>query len=443
MHLKPNVSHEDKTILTLIFISIVGYFSAYLFNLVLAHYLTPVRLGECNLAIRTLDILASLTLLGTNISSRRFLSRFLTRYDEQALQAYIKWNIQLLTASFIICLALAFTSYFVMHALHIWHIKDIKTYHMAIYMLWVAPLAALFLLLNSYLLCADYVIMSNLLQNLKIIFYILFFLIITLFAAPNFHALSVSSIFFMSFFVLVFIEFKFITRYTPALFNVIIQAVFYNQQVENPKDWLTVSLRMVMNNLLYLFLVTIDLILVQFISPNKASVGLYAVALTIVSAIMIIPKNIQGALKAHISVLLEGRQGHAQLQKKINLLNRYTLGIILLISGVILMFSNQLLSHFGHIYLQAEQTLVILTVAYMIAGFSQSATTLITYSGQEKLLLKISILEIIVLIVSGIIMTYLYDITGTAIATLLAMLFKACIFHTQAYRKVGIITFAI
>jgi O-antigen/teichoic acid export membrane protein len=441
--LKRFFSANDKTIITLMFFSIVGYVLLYVFNLVLAHYLNPVRLGECNLAIRVLDILASVALLGTNVSSRRFLSRFIHAYDEQNLKLFIKWNMHLISYSFIFCIALALCSYIVMHGLHIWQFKHIKTYHMAIYMLWVAPLAALFLLLNSYLLCANQIIFANSLSNMKVVFYILFFLLLSFVAAPDYASLTVSSIFFLSFLILIFIEFQFITRFTPILFKQIVQAMLLKGEQPIKQDWLTVSLRMAMNNILYLFLTTLDLILIQFISVNKASVGLYAVALTIVSVILIIPKAIQTTLKSEIGPLIESKSGRAKLQSKIKKLNRYTVGMILLISSVIILFSNQLLLHFGAVYLQAKPALIILVIATVVGAYSQSATSLITYSGQEKLLLKMSGLEIVVLILLGVPLTFFEDFTGTAIATLLAMLFKACIFHVEAYRKLGINTLAL
>lgn len=431
--------HQDTTSFYLILFSLLGYIATYVFNLVLAHELNPIRLGECNLALRILDILATLSLLGTNVASKRFLAKFLSKTDNFNIRDFIQWNLKLVIKAFILCVIVAIGSYVILHVLHLWGLHNIKTYHMSIYMLWISPLAALFLLLNSYLLCANQVILSNLLSNLRTILLIIFFLIMSLFLDLNEYSINIISVFFLSFIILLLMEMICINLYYPQLL-LHLKSAFTLSTNQVHEEWLNVSLRMGINSILFLILTASDLFIIQIVDPNKSDVGYYAVCLTIASVIFIIPKNLQSVLKPLVSSLTDHPDGLNKLQDKIKSINRYSFWIILILSLGIIMFSDSLLLHFGEAYLQAKPCLILLAIAFMIAGYSQAATTVIAFSGHESLLLKISIYEILVLIILGIPLTYLFSINGTAIATLGAMVFKAGIFHHQSYHRLNLNT---
>ena len=445
MQVNPFISYLDKnkTILSLFVLSIIGYLLTYLFSVVLSHYLNAIRFGEFNIALRVLNLLTSLALLGTNMASRKFVSQFLRKHDKKNLVLYITWNIHLIRMSFACCLLFALISYVMMNMLHIWHIKDIKTYHMAIYMLWIAPLASLLTLFESYLLCANHPILSNILYKIRPLSYIFFFLLTIVFYDVTVNSRVMVLPLFLSFFCLLIIEIIIITRKIPVIFNGLVTSFMGKNNAPPHENWLPASLRLTANNLLFLVITTIDLLLVQFICPNKEAVGQYAVVLTIASVIFVVPQNLYANIKANVSQLIETSSGRLQLQNKIKQPNRYALMVILLVGSAIFYYSNTLLGHFGPIYIQAKRPLLIATIGFMVAGFSQAATSIIAYSGYEKLLLQISIIECGLLLMLGIILTYFLGITGTAIASSAVMIFKSFVFHIESYRKFGIKTFYI
>ena len=110
---------------------------------------------------------------------------------------------------------------------------------------------------------------------------------------------------------------------------------------------------------------------------------------------------------------------------------------------MLIVFSKTFLGHFGLFYQQAQSVLLILTVGFSIGASVQPATAIIAYSGNEAVLLKISVTELTLIIVLGIIGTYFWGYVGTAIATAFTIIVKALAFHIAAYRKVGIKTFII
>jgi O-antigen/teichoic acid export membrane protein len=200
---------------------------------------------------------------------------------------------------------------------------------------------------------------------------------------------------------------------------------------------------MAVNNLLYLVICTSDLMIVQFVSPNKSDVGLYAVTLIIASAVLVIPQNLYAPLKTKVSHLVDSAEGKQKLVLELKRLNRFALFFICLVGIGILIFSQQLLHHFGTVYLQANHALIILTVGFMAAAYAPAASTLIAYSGNEKLLLDISLIELGLIILLGIVLTYFWGYTGTALATSLTFFSKTLIFHIETYRRLGIASFLL
>lgn len=432
---------KHKTVYFLMIMSIIGYLSKYGFSLLLSHHLTPRRFGEFSISIRILGILTTLALLGTNISARRFLARFLQINDLNSAQIYLQWNMRLIYRSFFLCFFVGLAAYIIMHLLHIWHIQDIQNYHMALYMLWVAPVAALFALLDSYLLCADYTALSNFLNNIRNTFYIIVFFIFFVFFKAKVHVFMISIVLFVATSILLLIEIFFIAHKTPSLSKNLLLALNNKQSTTVNKTWLGVSLRLALNNLMFLIVCTGDLFIVQFIYPQEADVAKYAVVLTIASAIFVIPQNLYSSIKGKISRLIETQDGRHTLEQEIKILNRYSVAIILILGSSILLCSRTLLAYFGPIYTEAQMPLIIVTIGFMVGGYAQAGVMLIAYSGNEKIALRISIIELTALIIPGIILTYMFGITGTAYATSLAIITKTILFHVECYNKLRIRSF--
>ena len=432
----------NDVIFYLMAITIFGYLTKYIFNIILTHYLRPSLFGDFNIAVRVLGIMTSFALLGTNYSSKRFMSRYLRLREHDNLQNYIKWNLQLIRVSFFICIAIAMSSYLIMHALHIWHIKDIRTYHLAIYMLWIAPLASILSLLATYLLCAEYPISYKLLTNMVYFFSICVFMVVVSTFNITFTSYTLVSILFISFTILVIIALLFIVKRIPYLFWNIVSAFNSKNTHAIHPDWVIVSVRMAANGLISLIIFSIDLIVIEVISPVEDTVGLYAVALTISSFLILIPQNLYSLLTVQVSELFSTEDGKKQLESNIRQLNRSSMIITLLIGMGIYVYSKTLLLHFGPTYLQSESALHILTIGFIINAYSQAATTVLGYAGHEKSLLTISIVELSTLLVLCIVLTYYFGIIGTATATALILTCKTIAGHVMTYRNTGIKTYA-
>jgi O-antigen/teichoic acid export membrane protein len=346
---------KNKIVMVLLLIAIFGYLSKYALNLILTQYLNPSLYGDFNLALRVLGILSTLSLLGTNTAAKRFLSHFLNEQHDRALQDYIKWNTTIIRRSLIICVVLAVGTYAVLHLLHLWHIKDIRTYHLTIYMLWVAPFAAILSLLNSYLLCANSPISYALIANSSaFITMVLFFAMVMLFEVTDFSSFKLLIVISLSTLCLILIDVYLIMKKSPYLFNHLAHAVKRKQKPKTEPIWVTVSNRLALNGLFCAFIFSLDLIILKLISHHPDATGYYAVVITIASSLFVVPQNIYSSIKAKVSQLMGSSEGQMQLASLIKSLNRVTIVVTLVLTGIILYYSKTLLHHFGVSYVQAD-----------------------------------------------------------------------------------------
>lgn len=435
----------NKVIFYIIIFAIFGYISSYAFNMILARYLTPRLLGEFNIALRVLSVCSSLALLGTATASKRFLSHFLHVHEELNLAHFVQWNMRVIRISFCITISIAVLSYVIMQILHIWHIKDIRTYHLAIYMLWVTPISAMFTLLNSYLLCADAILSYKFIQSMKYAVGIILFLMMVFLAKFSVDKIMLILMLILVNLILLLAACFLLKKNTPTLLSDVIRALCLRTIPEYVlhADWFPISIRLATHGIMARIIFSIDLILIGIMVPNKDAVGLYAIALTIASVLFVIPQSLYTILKANISDMVEIAEGRKRLQAEFQHLNRLTLGIGLFLSVLILVYSKTLLYYFGMFYLQATPIVNILLFGCMIGSFSFGPISMLIYGGYESLILKISICELIAILLLGSILTYLFGPVGTAVATSTVLVCKTVILHVSVYRQTKIKTYLL
>lgn len=422
-------------------IALFGYCTKYIFSVLLVHYIRPSLFGDFNIAIRVLGVLTAFSLLGTHYASRRFLSRYLRRNEHDNLQNYIKWSVTRIRVSFVICTIIALSTYLIMHELHIWHIRDIRNYHLAVYMLWIAPLSASLTLFATYLLCAEFPVFYKLITNMLYFFACCIFLMVASSPGATFDSRMLVAILFASFALSIAITVLFTLKKKPHLFINIVRAFHSPKEKEVHPDWPNVSTLMAMNGLIAIVIASTDLLLVRIIAPNEDSVGLYAVALTIGSFLLLIPQNMYSSLSTQVHELYHQEGGAQRLEERFKHTNKYMMFTTLFIATGMLLGSKTLLLHFGMVYSQAQCALIILIIGFTMNAYSQSAVTLLLYAGFEKMMQTILINQLIALVTLCTALTYFFGITGTAIAVSLVLTCRTIACHIIAYRKTKIKTY--
>jgi O-antigen/teichoic acid export membrane protein len=158
LNLKMNFTTTSTAIL---FVILGGYLLNYFLNILLANYMGASIFGDYSLAMKVLLFIATIALFGSNRAVLRFLTNFFLTGDHESSIQFIKWNIRTLFNSFIICLLTAFITFFMAFIFHLWQIKDLMSYHLSCYMLWLAPIMAIYMLLPNFLMCNKNVVLAT------------------------------------------------------------------------------------------------------------------------------------------------------------------------------------------------------------------------------------------------------------------------------------------
>lgn len=418
-------------------LTLLGYLTKYALNLFLAHHLTPIKYGEYSVAIKLLDILVLVTLFGTNIGANRFLAKYLEFNKVKTAADYIAWNIKLISISFTVMFAISLILFCLMAFLHYIGLRDIKHYHLILYMLWVVPIAAIPTLLQSFLLCSNHIYSPTILS--QIVLYglqLLLFGIITLFFSHPLNSITIASVILLSFLLVTLITALVINT---ELWTIVIFGLkrIATAEVMN-SDWLLASSRWIINTLIFQVISIMDLIIVYIVGANKLNVGYYASVLTIIYLIWLLPATLYQGVKPRISSLFSSEPGRIELQELLNKTNAIVILLVLIFASTIIYFSSEFLGFFGAAYRTAKPALIILTIGASLGACTKIAVLLLIYADLESLVVKLRIAQLIFMLLWVIPATYYYDITGTAVATAAVMCLAPVVSIWIVHKKLGL-----
>jgi O-antigen/teichoic acid export membrane protein len=425
---------ETELGLFLFAVTLAAFGLKYLLNLILARNLPPEVYGDLVLAFRVLGIAAVLALLGTGTSSKRFLGKYL-QYDEpENVSNFLRWNTRLVARSFSVCVVLSVVSFLVMVALHLSNVKDIESYHLTAHMLWVAPAVASSLLLSSYLLCIDHPVTASTTSRLLPVA-----LQVVLFATAIWIVGSLSSnvliavILLVSASISVLAQIVYIYARAPSLLDEFRLASVRPARAQE-REWMRVSARLSANQIFYVILCSLDILILEIAPVNEAYVGYYGATLTIVNIVWLIPEGTVTPLTAKISSLIKTETGRVELQKHMNraLAMNFVIGSLIVVG--ISVFSSTLLSHFGSGYVAARPALIIGAFGALLGILARPATVILAYADLETELLRVSIVELGVLLVCGALLVTRFGMEGVATATVVAVVVKAILAGSIAKR---------
>lgn len=416
-----SVGQSNKKFFILVLVSFLSYGISYIFNVILSHNLSDGLYGNFNLALKTLSIFSFFVLLGTASSAKRFLSEYLSENDDTDSSDYIRWNLKFIARSVTIFLSLLTAFFLLMIALHLFQLKHIGSYHLAVYLLFITPLCALSTLIASYLECNNNVIIYNVINHGNFLLFSIIILAIVYFFHPAFNNLLLWVITFSVYGLLCCIECILAAIYLP---NDIVQTLLrFTEPLANKSSaiWEKTALKLVLNQLIYLIASIIDLYAVKFFT-DKTAIDQYSAILSVSSIITLVAASIFSLLVASISFDIKNKK-YADLQQSIDRSNRNNFIILFFITFFIIYFGHFILSLFGPGYDTeiSYTTLIILTLGYYFSTFSYAAIQLLSYSGNAIWLVYVACAEIILVILFAMILTPLYGIRGAAFASVVTL----------------------
>ncbi len=420
-------------------IAVISYFAQYLFNIMLSHLLSSMDYGDFSVGLKTFGLVSSFLLLGSGTASKRFLSRYLFSRDNASAEQYMLWSLKIFLLSSFIFMIFLMLLFIVMLLLHLGHIYSVKEYHIAVYLLFLTPFGALALLLNSFLQSNNNVVLNAFFLSGRFFVYIFVRGLASYFFHPTVDNKFLFLLTLIVFCLLNCIELIVLFLCLPrSLINTLISIKDY-QFVKCP-IWKKTSGRLILNQLIFLTLSTIDLYAVKFFNHTQDGLGQYAAILTISGITWLITNNTYSFLAPKISTMIANQgietPGEPTLQMGINRGNAINLLMGSIVTFLLLFFGYTLLRSFGHTYATQVSyvALAILVIGNFLASFCRSSTLILAYSGNELWLIYGSIGELILIVVLASILTIFYGIIGTALATAITVCTKA-IFYIMVVRR--------
>ncbi|WP_133130617.1 oligosaccharide flippase family protein [Legionella yabuuchiae] len=417
------MKQELKLTYSLFLLALMSYFIQYGLNVFLARNLEAHLYGNFSVAIKLLNILTTLILFGTNVSSQRFLASYLRTEAKNQAEQYIAWNLKLIGLTSLLCIVLAGLSLTIMLFLDHLGIHDYDQYHLALYMFWIAPIAAFVMMASNYFLSTEQVYFSTVITDiLRYLIQLLFFALAILFLGTTLDNIAITGILFLSFLFLAI--FSTLTL-NENILSMMTRAVKKTKTIPvYQNEWFPKSASYISTSIIYLLISAMDLIIIEVFASNESDVGHYAAALAITGVLYLLPTSLYQGLKPQIVSLIQTPEGLKILQKKLDVTNVAVTSIYIIITSTLLYFSPTLLSHFGPSYADARYCVIILSLGISLAGLMSFSSILLIYTGYERLMFRSHLMDLFALCLFVPPATIYYGINGTAAATVAIILIK-------------------
>lgn len=268
---------------------------------------------------------------------------------------------------------------------------------------------------------------------------------IFMFFLPNFIFLSAIIVTHKSYNTLPYLTFFFCLSYILTFFiEFIVSYVQYRTEKLNVlsyKNILYISLPMMFSGLMQLLLNWTDIFMLGVMKTNE-EVGKYNVAFKIGSIMLIFLSTISTIILPKLSQYFE-ENNKPELEQ---IIKRSTkLGVLLSTPFlfIILLLGKYILSFFGNEYIESYNILVIIAITGYFGVLCGNIDQILNMSNNQRNLLYINILSLVVNIILNLILIPIYGVIGAAIATMITTIFMklACILLIK--KKLGFYPFSL
>lgn len=425
-----------QSALSLFCLSIISYLLKYILNAFVSSQLLPSLYGDFGLTIRTLLLLALILLLGTNSSAIKYLSKYISKKHKKHMYSFMAWNLKVILRTFKVCFIFIFTLYLIIFILNILDITELDSYYNILYSLWIVPTAALTILLASYLLCNKWTLLYFLLNKIASSFFLIILFAIAIYVLKiQLTYMTILIVIFISVALILIIE-VFLINIMFRKNNISIRYKMNNQALLIRPEWKSESVKFISTQIVVLLISTTSLYILEFTNSDGNLVGYYTAILIISNMIWIIPSSLSLLIKPKVH-LLTSYNKYKEFQSIINTVNKLNGTILIILYILLIIFGEKLLGTFGVRFKAYHVPLLIQSGAFLIGSLINPAEQTLTYCNLKKEI-RVNIYELSSLVIIGIPMTYLYGITGIAIATAISISIKAILVYAFVRKTIPI-----
>lgn len=211
-----------------------------------------------------------------------------------------------------------------------------------------------------------------------------------------------------------------------------------SEKFSNKKTFMN-SVPMMFSGLMGFLISWTDVLMLGAMSTEE-SVGIYNAAFKIGMFVLIIIASINivtGPKIAEFFVNKDIENLKKMIQKSTQLVSLISLPIVF----VMVFFSEFLLNFFGESYKSGSMVLIIIAISTFISAMSGNVDQILNLTNNRKLLFKINFIALTINIILNYILIPIYDINGSAIASMISIIILnfTCVYFIK--KKFGFYTF--
>ncbi|HJO96151.1 MAG TPA: amino acid permease [Victivallales bacterium] len=429
-----NTTNERKNIATmLVILGIVFYFSKYILNIIISNHLDTAHYGAFAFYTRIIIFASMILLLGTSNSAQKYLAKYFNSKDKLKVRYFVAWNIETVFMTSVIFSIILIIIYMTSY------IFDIATGYFILYLA-ITPVYALGVLFSNYILSNKWPVLFYFFRKMALYMILIILTALALFLFDI--KLSLANIALMilitsiiiiiselTYIIKIFREYE-ILKFERFLFE-------ENSLITNSKKkWLSDSLKFSGIQILNGALWTVDFFIVEAFCHNRKDIGHYAAILVITNILLVIPSSITSLIAPRISTLVTNKKYH-DLQYSLNIINLINMIALFITTTIIFLLANNLLAVFGKTFTNVDLPFKILCFAFLIKSIFTPQTKILSLIKTNSQL-GISIGEIVIVIISGCLLTYHYGLTGISIAILISVIYKSIITYIFLKKEIPV-----
>jgi O-antigen/teichoic acid export membrane protein len=425
-----------KSHIIVLLIIILSYAATYGLNLYLAKILTPQDYGDIAVVLQVLVFAVPFALLGTELSMIRYLPKYISEENHSKISGFLRWTLRIyiLTSVGILLLGsvLSITLYFIARE----GVSALDKYHTVVHAYWLIPLFALVMLLSQLLQALKRFYLSATFSGFAFYLFVigsiaLFFSLFESTWIGNYRA-KFSILLCIGIASLIIIAFQFYS-----LFRLIPKPYIKVKPTYSHKVWLKSSFEMMFSTVIFAGLMAIDIFMLEILGANEAEVAHFAAIVVIASSMAVFSSAVDMLVNPIISPCIE-QENRSHLQSILHIMNSFKVIPALLISLLVIIFGKNLLGHFGKDFVSAYPSLLIMLLGFFWGLCFSSAGPLLLYSGHQKLSVKISVSQLLFIIVFDCIFIPIYQIEGAVTVLTVSIILSSMIrtFFAKKYLKI-------
>ncbi|MBE8724874.1 polysaccharide biosynthesis C-terminal domain-containing protein [Flavobacterium hungaricum] len=410
-----------KQSLSTLFLRITGVFLLFGFTVFLTKTYSPKLVGQYDFVRSFLLAVGSVCLLGFDQSILYFRGRLASQNAlEQLKKVYLKMIAMLFVTSVLVLLiVLLLNEQFVNN-----YFSDNEVYSMLLKGAAVLFFHGLSLLNVEVLRAQDKLYVAELFRNIiKYIPLIVGAVVLFYWHKENYLVdVFVIGFVFLSMFSSVFVFYY---------FNKIVPIA--SKEIVTKKEVFTKSYPIAISGMAMFLLMSFD---IMFLKKywNDETVAFYSVGVKIMTIVSVIILTINITVSAKIAEYFSSHKME-ELTKTVRNSSRMIFAITFPVIGIISIFSQHVLSFFGHQYIVGQQAFLILIIGQGICSAFGSAPVYLNMTGRQHIFKIILILAVVINFTLNRFLIPIYGMTGAAIAYAVSSVFWNFISAVVIYKK--------